>query len=98
MNLIGGRESRTIQSFRHRIRHAIVPQRTSPSEKIARIREIARKLSPSALAGCFDEFYYSTIHNSVYHSDYVLHDHDFRIRNGGPNSISRKAELDLKPL
>jgi len=66
-----------------RSRSIAAPVRTmSPGQKISLIRKLATRANCMGLNDVFDEFYFTTLRNSIDHSDYVLHSGEFRMRNG----------------
>jgi hypothetical protein len=52
----------------------------TPSQKIKRITELAKKANMEAIGAALAENYDSVLRNAVYHSDYVLHDDSLIIR------------------
>ncbi|MDZ4659249.1 MAG: hypothetical protein SH868_16880, partial [Bythopirellula sp.] len=53
----------------------------SPTDKINIIKSLSRSAELPAIGDAFDEFYRSGIRNAIDHSDYVIHDGEFRMRN-----------------
>jgi len=66
----------------------------SPIQKIEAIKKLASQAGCASIGNAFEEFYFPSLRNSIDHSDYILHDNEFRMRNGyiteegNPNSLT----------
>jgi len=53
-----------------------------PAEKIGRIKSLSSKANIPHIGLTFNEFFYPILRNSIDHSDYILHNNEFRIHKG----------------
>ena len=61
---------------------------STPSQKIRRISELAKKANMEDVSNALEENYDAVLRNAVYHSDYVLHDDSLIIRKA--SRLSKK--------
>ncbi len=70
----------------------------TPSQKIRRIKELAGSRFPE-VASVFDEFYFSSLRNSIAHSDYVLDADKLKMLHGRiPDANGNTPHIPLKRL
>ncbi len=58
------------------------PPAIYPTEKITEIKKLAKEAKVSEIGNIFKEFYSSSLRNCINHSDYILHEEEFRIGKG----------------